>query len=351
MGNSGRFCAAALWLIPCAAALAQDEDATAQDTHAVPRPAMMAPLASKGILLDLVNTGERLMAVGMYGHILMSDDGKSWTQLASPVSSMINRLRMLDAKTGWAVGHDVSILKTEDGGNSWKLQHFDGAIGRPLYDIYMADAQRGIAVGSYGMYYVTEDGGANWTAREFPFTTLGQHLNTLFQLGDGSLFIAGERGLLVHSADGGKNWRLLKPPYTGSFFGALPYGQRGVLLYGLRGSIYVADDVARCPGTEPAEYENFDARRTLTEATELGKLGFRYLDNDVNESLLGGFWKTPMQALLVGINGVIRTVDVGSGAVSGLKSPADETLSTALIYQGRLLGVGKRGVQDLGEIK
>ena len=347
MGNNGRLSTAALLLISSATVFAQEET-EAPDTFAVARPALKMPLAPKSILLDILNTGERLLAVGAYGHILHSADGTAWTQVDSPISSMINRVRMLDAKTGWAVGHDVSILKTADGGLSWKLQHFDGKTGRPLYDIYMADAQRGIAVGSYGLYFTTGDGGATWTAREFPFTVLSQHLNVLLKLGDGSLFIAGERGLLVHSTDGGETWRLLKPPYTGSFFGALPYGERGVLLHGLRGSLYAADDVAKCPATEPAEYENFDARRTLTGAAELAPMGFRYFPNEVTESLFGGFWRSPAQALLVGVNGVVRTVDVAAGTVAGRKSPVEEVLSTAVPYRGRLLAVGRRGVQDLG---
>ena len=350
MGNRWRLAAAVCGLALVAPALAQEET-EAPDTHPTPRPAMMAPLAPSSLLLDIVSTGERLIAAGTYGHILLSEDGKTWAQVASPVSSMINRVRMLDANTGWAVGHDVAILKTGDGGKNWKLQNFNGPVGRPLYDIYMADAQRGIAVGSYGLYYVTADGGATWTPREFPFTTLGMHLNTIFKLGDGGLFIAGERGLLVHSTDGGESWRLLKPPYTGSFFGAMAYGERGVLLYGLRGSLYAADDVAKCPATEPAEYENFDARKSYTDAAALATMGFRYLPNDVNESLLGGFWKTPTQAVLVGVNGVVRLVNVSSGAVGAWSSSADEILSTAIVYQNRLLAVGRRGVQDLGAIE
>lgn len=320
------------------------------DTFPVARPAMLAPLAANSILLDIVNTGQQLLAVGTYGHILTSRDGKKWEQVPSPISSMINRVRMLDEKTGWAVGHDVSILKTSDGGNRWVLQHFDGKRGRPLYDIHMADAQNGIAVGSYGMYFVTADGGARWAPREFPFTALGSHLNVITRLGDGSLFIAGERGLLVHSVDGGANWRLLKPPYTGSFFGALALGERGVLLHGLRGSLYVAADVSKCPGAQPSEYEAFETRTTITEAARLAPMGFRYLPNDVTESLLGGFWRTPTEAILVGVNGVVRAVDVKTGRVRGIRTPADEILSTAMDYRGHLLAVGRRGAQDLGAI-
>ena len=62
------------------------------DTFPVARPAMLAPLAAKSILLDIVNTGQQLLAVGTYGHILTSRDGKKWEQVPSPISSMINRV-------------------------------------------------------------------------------------------------------------------------------------------------------------------------------------------------------------------------------------------------------------------
>src|SRR3954465_9018082 len=47
-----------------------------------PKPAEIMPLAHSGLLLDIVNTGERLIAVGDHGDIVASVTGKDedWAQ-------------------------------------------------------------------------------------------------------------------------------------------------------------------------------------------------------------------------------------------------------------------------------
>src|SRR3546814_18242984 len=89
----------------------------------------------------------------------------------------------------------------------------------------------GIAVGAYGMMLTTDDGGAHWSESAPMLADIALHLNAIVRAGDGSLLIAGERGLLAHSSDGGLSWRLLQSPYVGSWFRALTYGHKGELLY------------------------------------------------------------------------------------------------------------------------
>ncbi|MBI2382574.1 MAG: hypothetical protein HYV18_00675 [Gammaproteobacteria bacterium] len=327
------------------------EAAGGEGAPPVPRPAVMAPLAVRSTLLDVARAGDRLVAVGTRGHILLSADGRDWQQVASPVGRMLTRVRFTGAQRGWAVGHDAAILRTQDGGATWTLQHFDGRRGKPLYDINFTDERNGFAVGSYGQYYVTTDGGDTWNAAAFPFTELGMHLNAIVRLNDGSLLIAGERGVAAHSTDGGRSWRQLQTPYSGSFFGALPLGERGAVIYGMRGNIYRVADLAACPAVNPAELEEWDLRETVPDPAKVAAMGWRHLDNPVKESLFGGAWLSDREAVLVGVNGVIRRVDAASGQVAAVPSPADEILSTAMIFRGRLLGVGRRGVQDLGEIR
>jgi len=78
--------------------------------------ALMMPLAVKSLILDLATAGNRIVAVGWRGHILISDDnGSSWEQVKSPTREMLTGVYFSDNLHGWAVGHGTTILCTEDG--------------------------------------------------------------------------------------------------------------------------------------------------------------------------------------------------------------------------------------------
>jgi hypothetical protein len=329
--------AAALALL--AAALAHAE--------AGPRPALMAPLAPKSTLLGLAAAGERVVAVGQRGHILVSDDGRDFRQVAVPVNSMLNRVRFRDAKAGWAVGHDATILATTDGGATWTLQHFDPE-GRPLYELIFLGGGRIVAVGGYGTWLVSSDDGASWEPRSFPVADLGQHFNAAARLADGSLLVAGERGLLARSPDDGETWQLLDSPYNGSWFGVLPAGERGALVFGLRGHIYLAEDVSACPTLDPLEYDAF-TRESVPDDRALAQTRWQPLPRPTGESLFGGA-RDGDGALLAGVNGVLVRVDPAAATAALLDSPAPETLNDLLRHDERWLGVGRRGIQDLGTL-
>src|SRR5688500_13031183 len=94
-------------LAACCAAQAEPDPADAAN-----QPAETAPLAAASLLLDLAVAGERLVAVGERGHVLLSDDrGSSWRQAKSvPTRIMLTAVFFIDAQYGWAVGHDETIL-------------------------------------------------------------------------------------------------------------------------------------------------------------------------------------------------------------------------------------------------
>src|SRR3546814_17946794 len=99
---------------------------------------------------------------------------------------MLTRVRFLDARHGWIVGYDGTVLGSVDGGTSWKLLHFDTS-ARALHDVLFTDAQHGIAVGAYGMMLTTDDGGAPWSESAPLLADLALHLTALVRPGDGSL--------------------------------------------------------------------------------------------------------------------------------------------------------------------
>lgn len=325
-------------------ALAQDAPAVSEK----PRAAMIAPLAARSTLLGVAQAGGTLVTVGDRGHILTSADGKEWRQVAAPADVMLNRVRFRNDKDGFAVGHDATILATHDGGANWSVQHFDSQ-SRPLYDVLFIDEQHVAAFGGYGTWLDSSDGGARWTPRDFPIGALGQHFSAAATLADGSLLVAGEKGLLMRSKDKGANWEMLDSPYTGSFFGAVPYGAAGVVVFGLRGNVYVAADVNKCPVLKVDGYDPY-TRETVTDAGKLARLGWQHVAMPSTESLLGGA-VDGTSVVLVGVNGTTARLDPATGTASTPRPPSGLTLNDLTLRDGHWIAVGRRGAHDLGDLK
>lgn len=210
-----------------------------------PRPA--PPVAARDIavdtllLLDAAQAGTRLVAVGERGHIVLSDDqGANWRSVASPTQATLTALYFVDAQNGWAVGHDSVILKSGDGGTSWRLVHSAPELQQPLLDVRFRDARQGFAIGAYGLFLQTSDGGTSWQRRTI--AEGDKHFNALAADGTGNLFIAGEAGSLLRSVDAGQTWQSLESPYKGSFFDILSLPDGALLVYGLRGKIFRSSD-------------------------------------------------------------------------------------------------------------
>ena len=243
---------ALVWLaLAVTPALAQDDPAA--------RPSIIAPLASRSLLIDLAPAGDRVFAVGERGHVLYSTDyGESWTQVQVPGSATLTAVYFTDARHGWAVGHAEMILRTVDGGEHWELAHFVPENPQPLLDVWFADALHGLAVGAYGIVYGTIDGGRVWN--QLPFeprslpgagaveaedeVDLGYefHLNAIARGPGRRLYLGAEAGRLFRSDDDGASWRALPSPYDGSFHGILPLDGDALLAFGLRGNLYRSED-------------------------------------------------------------------------------------------------------------
>ena len=259
-------------------------------------PAVMSPRASGSFLLDVTRAGQRLVAIGERGHILLSDDnGLNWRQSPVPVSLTLTSVHFPSEKKGWAVGHDGVVLHSIDGGESWAVQ-FDGAEANqlqfnqleaevaakeaalsqltedelevaefaledlryafddarysleegttnPFLDVVFLDENIGYIVGAYGMIFRTDDGGDHWKSCSGKiYNPDGFHFNAISASGE-SLFMAGEAGTLYRSTDAGQSWENLESPYVGSFFGIVS-NQHGkeVVAMGLRGNAFRSSD-------------------------------------------------------------------------------------------------------------
>ncbi|HEY8993145.1 MAG TPA: YCF48-related protein, partial [Lacunisphaera sp.] len=203
-----------------------------------------APLAAKSLLLDVARAGDRLVAVGDRGHILLSDDeGVTWRQVAVPTRAMLTGVSFGDAAHGWAVGHDGVILATADSGATWTRQDPGNDLETVWLDVFFSDPLHGLAVGAYAKCLLTMDGGKTWQ----PAGTVPDevHLNQIAPTATDTVYLSGEAGTLLVSDDARKPWRKLNVPYDGSLFGLLPLGDRTLLVYGLRGHVFLSDDAGQ----------------------------------------------------------------------------------------------------------
>ncbi len=232
---AARAVSGAMGLLLCATASAQGE------LQASPSEAY--PMARNSLLLDVVDTGEQLIAVGMRGHILRSAQGERWEQVTSPVDRLLTAISFADAKRGWAVGHDAAILHTSDGGQNWALQHFDPQGQGPLLDVYFENAQRGFAIGAFGTFLGTSDGGQNWAPVDAPAVAdAAVHLYAITRTPAGRYLMVGEMGSIFATDEEGA-WQQLDSPYDGSFYDVQALGAKGVLAVGMRGNAYITTDL------------------------------------------------------------------------------------------------------------
>ena len=285
--------------------------------------AVQAPLATESLLTDGAGAGSRLVVVGERGHVLVSTDGGgSWKQARVPVRALLTAVHMHDERTGWAVGHDAVILRTDDGGETWRLVHQAPEEELPLLDVWFRDDRTGFAIGAYGYFLVTRDGGDTWASRTISEDDF--HLNALAPAGSNGkasqrLYIAAEAGVAYRSDDGGETWRELPSPYAGSWYGVLALNDDELLLMGLRGHLYRSGDAG----------ETWTQVPTGTNATLTGAI------------------RLPTGVILVtGLEGSVLTSRDGGLSVSSRRLRSREGISAAVsLAHGGALLIGEFGVR------
>jgi photosystem II stability/assembly factor-like uncharacterized protein len=253
------------------AAIAGASEAVAPSGSALDRPALAVRAPERAVLLGAAMAGDRIVAVGERGIVVVSDDGgHRWTQSPTPTSVTLTAVRFVDARRGWAIGHGGTVLVSRDGGASWTRQ-LDGRRAaqiavdaaretgdarliadaerlvtdgpdKPFLDLVVSE-KRVLVIGAYGLALASVDGGQTWTSwiGRLP-NPKGLHLYVVRQRGD-TLLLAGERGLVLMSHDDGQSFRRVETPYQGSFFAAeLLTGSTEILLAGLRGNALRSPD-------------------------------------------------------------------------------------------------------------
>ncbi len=306
--NLSLFIAANLFMI-----LAYGTPASGSET------AVIAPLATRSLLLDAQRVENTLIAVGERGHILISEDnGDSWSQSQVPTRATLTGIYFSDRLNGWVVGHDQVILRTRDGGKTWELVYENREAESPLLDIIFLDNKHGYAIGAYGQFLESFDGGSSWEGRWISEDDF--HLNKIIAIGE-QLFIAAEAGCVYRSEDQGQKWTLLETGYQGSFFSIFPAENGRLLLFGLRGHLYRSDDAG----------ETWTEVETGTEA-----------------SLTSGLQLEDGTIVIAGLAGALLTSQDNGDSFNFLQDPERKGFSKLMqAADGNIIAVGNFGVAKL----
>lgn len=315
-------------------------------------PATMQQKPSQQPLMSITTQGNRILAFGMRGLIIVSDDqGHSWRQTAVPVQSDLLAAHFTTPSHGWVVGHNGVVLHTTDGGLSWVKQldglkasdtlpryyaarikagethlepyaqqiaiNFRPDAALPLLDIWFDDAQQGYAVGAFGTLLQTFDGGQSWQPALHKIDNPDMlHLNAIARV-DGHLFIAAERGRVFRFEESTSSFVPMDTGYAGGLFG-VEGGEHTLLVYGLGGKAFTSQDKGE---------------------------SWRELDNASSASLTGSaFDPVEKRFLLVNSKGELLALGLTDNRLDILQATPDLLTDVSVPSQGELITVGLAGV-------
>lgn len=219
--------------------------------------ALIQPQAAKQIL-SAVSEDNRVI-VGERGHVFIYAN-QQLMQQPNVTKSFLTNVTW-HKNTYWAVGHDLTIINSQDGSH-WQTLMQAPEQDKPFFDITFLSNDEGLAVGAYGAFYRTVDAGNTWRPelhasflpaeevdylqeiREFDgediyleeLSAILPHLNAIHSHQD-DVYVVGEMGLVAVSKDKGHNWSRMSLPYAGSFF-ALASSESGLLVGGLRANLW-----------------------------------------------------------------------------------------------------------------
>jgi len=146
-----------------------------------------------------------------------------WYELSSGVGATLNDVAFTTVDRGYAVGDSGTAIRTSDGGQTWQSMEMPAPVDTTavLRRVVFTSQSVGYIVGSTGsrhkgLAYVrpiilkTEDGGEGW--RVVRIDTLGEYRDVEFVTGDVGYVVGdGARGqdpvsLVVKTRDGGESW-------------------------------------------------------------------------------------------------------------------------------------------------
>ncbi|MCH2172326.1 YCF48-related protein [Myxococcota bacterium] len=119
-------------------------------------------------------------------------------------------IRFDDENNGLISGLGGVILRTQDGGRTWRYVSTDRK--QAIFAVAQGGEQA-VAVGEKGLVRVSTDGGASWSREPNEFPRIFTFMRDLDFEADRKVgFIVGQEGMILRTRDGGISWDWVLPP-------------------------------------------------------------------------------------------------------------------------------------------
>ena len=162
--------------------------------------------------VDFINENEG-WAVGDNGIIRHTiNGGQNWTAQTSPMAGLLTSVYFIDENNGWIVNRDNwgEICHTTDGGNTWALQAESSL--NPFNDVFFINPDKGWVVGMDSTIMRTEDGGQTWLKCNLHISN-NPYLRSVQFIDELRGWTVGTGGFILMSTDGGISWQEIDTPF------------------------------------------------------------------------------------------------------------------------------------------
>lgn len=147
-------------------------------------------------------SADNVLAVGMYGTIVHSDDGSTFADRARVLpNETVGAIQFLDLRTGYLAATDGTVYKTTSAGKTWAAT--PTGVTEPLYAVHFIDRYTGWAAGFTGTIIKTTNGGASWVKQTTGTTEV---LRSICFIDANNGWAAGDNGTMLATTNGGTDW-------------------------------------------------------------------------------------------------------------------------------------------------
>lgn len=274
-------------------------------------------------IVDLLMSGAPLIIIGglLYAALFIKPHPRG-VVVETPVFERANWFYGLSTQDGgkvWLVGANGKILRSQDGGGTWKRQH--SPVNANLQDIAAWNDKRAVVVGNRGTIIITADGGKSWRSIDVGPFKIANKLLRVKALPSGQAWTVGEGGNILRSNDFGNTWSRVGIEEDSAWNDIIFTEGRGWMV-GEYGRIKISKD---------------------------GGATWKEVTGPVKSSLMGVAFKNANHGVAVGLNGVVVVSRDGGQTWKLEKSVTEEHIFTVTYGGSRWVAAGAKGVILIGD--